>query len=87
MASLDLMELLLRYGDNFMVVDYYFAFLIIAHQFSLNRGDLRQAQSLEETLSQYLEMTKANTEVCAVWLMKIKRQLAQRDYSQAYTNI
>ena len=29
--ALDLMELLLKYGDNYMVVDYYFAFLIVSH--------------------------------------------------------
>ena len=37
-ATLDLMELLLKFGDNLMVVDYFFAYLIIAHQFALNRG-------------------------------------------------
>jgi hypothetical protein len=37
-ATLDLLDLLLKFGDNFMVVDYFFAYLIIAHQFALNRG-------------------------------------------------
>ena len=36
-ASLDLMDLLLKFGHNFMVVDYYFAYRTIAHQFALNR--------------------------------------------------
>jgi len=30
-ACFDLMDLLLKYGDNFMVVDYYFAYIIVAH--------------------------------------------------------
>jgi len=29
--ALDLMELLLKYGENYMVVDYYFSFIIVAH--------------------------------------------------------
>jgi len=29
--ALDLMDLLLKYGDNYMVLDYYFAFVVVAH--------------------------------------------------------
>jgi len=36
-STLDLIELLLKFGDNFMVIDYYFAFIVVAHQFALNR--------------------------------------------------
>ena len=86
-ACLDLMELLLKYGDNFMVVDYYFAYIVIAHQFALNRGQLSEACNIEEVFLHYLEMTKSNAEVALVWLMKIKRQIAQKDYSQAFVNI
>lgn len=75
------MELLLKYGDNYMVVDYYFAYLIVAHQFSLNRHHLTEALKLEEIFKHYLEMTKSNAEVALVWLMKIKRLIALKDYN------
>jgi hypothetical protein len=38
LAALDLIELLLKYGENYMAIDYYFAYLIVCHQFGLNRG-------------------------------------------------
>ena len=31
LQCLDLMELLLNYGSNYIVLDYYFAFLIASH--------------------------------------------------------
>jgi hypothetical protein len=37
MNSLDLMEMLLKYGDNMMAVDYFLSFIIVAHQLALNR--------------------------------------------------
>lgn len=40
LAALELMEMLLKYGDNFMLVDYYFAQLILCHQFALNRSSI-----------------------------------------------
>ena len=46
-----------------MVVDYYFAYIIIAHQFALNRGKLYEACNIEEIFLHYLEMTKSNAEV------------------------
>ncbi len=46
-----------------MVVDYYFAYIIIAHQFALNRGKLNEACNIEEIFLHYLEMTKSNAEV------------------------
>ncbi len=80
-ATLDLMDLLIKYGDNFMVVDYYFAYIIIAHQFAVNRGQFVEASKIEEIFLHYLEMTKSNAEVALIWLMKIKRQIAQKEHS------
>jgi len=38
-TAVDFVEHLLRYGLNYMTVDYYFAVLTIVHTFSLNRED------------------------------------------------
>ena len=37
LSSLDLIDMLLKYGENLLAVDYYFAFLAVAHQLALNR--------------------------------------------------
>jgi hypothetical protein len=31
LGALDLMELLLKYGDNMLAVDYFFAFIVVNH--------------------------------------------------------
>ena len=38
-TAVDFVEHLLRYGLNYMTVDYYFSVLTIVHTFSLNRED------------------------------------------------
>ena len=59
-----------------MVLDYYFAFLVIAHEFSLSRQQHSKALIIEDVFRQYLEMTRSNAEVALVWVMKIRRLMA-----------
>jgi hypothetical protein len=53
-ACLDLMDLLLSYGDNYLTLDYYLAYLLQTHHFALNRCQYLAAQSLEEVFELYL---------------------------------
>ena len=50
LQALDLIDTLLRYGDNQLVVDYSFAFLIDLYQFLLNKDELIEAEIIEEIL-------------------------------------
>ncbi len=52
------------------MVDYFFAFLVAAHKFSLNRSDINQAIFIEEILHEYLEIHKQVDEVAIVWLSR-----------------
>jgi hypothetical protein len=81
MNSLDLMEMLLKYGDNMMAVDYFVSFIIVAHQLALNRLQLHQAALIEEIFHYYLDMTKSNQDIAMVWLMKIKRLISSKDFN------
>lgn len=82
------MELLLRYGgDNYMVVDYYFAFLIVVEQLCINRVEYGAAQELEQINKKYVEMTKSSEEITELWILKIKRLIAQKDFNQAHHSI
>jgi len=38
----------MRYGDNIMTVDYYFAFLTSVHQFYINRSEYLEAIQIED---------------------------------------
>jgi hypothetical protein len=70
-----------------MVLDYYFAFLMATHQFTINRYELVDAKIIEDIFEGYLEMTKSNGEVAISWLMRIKRLIRQKDYNVAHTSI
>jgi len=39
---------------------------------------MSKASNIEEIFHHYLEMTKSNAEVALVWLMKIKRLIAEK---------
>ena len=54
LLSLELMELLLNYGSNYIVLDYYFAFMIASHQFCINRYQLIDAHQIEDMFEGYL---------------------------------
>lgn len=81
LGSLDLIDMLLKYGENFLAVDYYFAFIVVAHQLALNRLQLNQAAFIEDYCHQYLDMTKSNSDIAMVWLMKVKRLIALKDFN------
>jgi hypothetical protein len=72
----ELIEVLMKYGDNIMVVDYYFAILVTLQQFSIYRGNFNESVAIEELFQHYLEMTKSNAEVAIMWMQKIKRLIA-----------
>ncbi len=73
---MELIEVLMKYGDNIMVVDYYFAILVTLQQFSIYRGNFNESVAIEELFQHYLEMTKSNAEVAIMWMQKIKRLIA-----------
>lgn len=50
LQTLELIETLIRYGDNQMVVDYAFAFFIALYQFLLNKEEFIDAMIVEEIL-------------------------------------
>jgi hypothetical protein len=50
LQSLDLLETLLRYGDNKMIVDYQFSFFICLYQFLLNKEEHIEAEIVEDIL-------------------------------------
>ena len=81
------MEVLIGYGSNYMVLDYYFAFMVAAHQLALNRCEYVDAVLIEDLFKVYLEMTKSNAEVAISWMMRIKRLIKLKDYNQAHLNI
>jgi hypothetical protein len=87
LSSLDLIDMLLKYGDNLLAVDYYFSFIAVAHQLALNRLQLHQAALIEDYCHYYLDMTKSNADIAMVWLMKVKRLIALKDFNQANANI
>jgi hypothetical protein len=81
------MELLLKYGHNYLILDYYFAYLVAAHQAALNRYEMIDAKVIEDVFEVYLQMTRTNLEVALVWLMRIKRLVREKDFNQAHGSI
>ena len=85
--SLELMDLLIKYGTNYMTVDYYYAYIMVAHQFALNRDECGDAENIEELFQKYMEINKSNAEVGICWLMKIRRLIKIKDFNEAHSNI
>jgi len=48
--ALDMISALLNFASNPLLVDYYFAFLSVAHTFSVNRCEFGQAEQIESYL-------------------------------------
>lgn len=53
--ALDLLGLLLQYGDNYLHVDYFYAFFCVAHQLALQRNEISEAYNFEEWLDLYTD--------------------------------
>eukprot|EP00347_Sterkiella_histriomuscorum_P022054 403331848 len=85
--SIDLVELLLKYGDNIMTLEYQFVFMVAICQFRLNREELFEAQQIEESLEEYITMTRSSTETAIVWILKVKRLLKLQNHNSAHQNI
>lgn len=86
-VTLDLLELLTKYGDNVMTCQAYYATLLACYQFSVNRCSFNEAFELEEKLHLYLQMSRSNVETGQVWLMKVKAMIAQKEYEEAHNSI
>ena len=74
--TLDLLELLTKYGDNVLTCQSYYATLLASYQFNVNRGRFNEAFEVEEKLHLYLQMSRSNVEIGQVWLMKVKAMIA-----------
>lgn len=66
--SFTLVDSLLKFGLNHLTVDYYFAFLTLAHTFCLNRHDFTDAMQLESYMLLYLSINKNKSQTAQSWL-------------------
>ena len=57
-----LIDSLLKFGMNHLTVDYYFAFLTLAHTLCLNRSDVSEAAQIEHYMVLYLSINKKKSQ-------------------------
>ena len=82
-----LVESLLKFGMNYLSVDYYFAFLSLAHTFCLNRHDFTEAAELESYMVMYLSINKKKAQTAQCWLQKVERLVKMQKFQEAQLHI
>ena len=82
-----MMETLLKFGKNFLSVNYYFAILVLAHTYCLNRGEHETAIQMETLMQWYLSIHKVKAQTAQTWLCKIERLCNMNSFGEAQAQI